>query len=113
MKEHIKLRNESGLEITVVTHIYCKCQGMMGGMEETPDWEEYLSDINDDYKPHFELIRLAIIELGWVGETADRFANYICFTFSDGFGISFSWRAWGDIMSAIVGNREGYMAYYM
>lgn len=90
-----------------------KCQSLMGGDTDNPTWEEYINDIKDEWKPHFNLIRKAIEENGMVGELSGNMCNDTAFKFSDGNCICFSWRAWGDLMQAIVGKREGYMAYYM
>lgn len=106
-----KIKNEDGLELTVTNHHPEDYQPIIGGMSDAPDWKEYIDGYKDEYKPHIELIRKAIQELGWVGETADKIANDTCFVFSDGTSLGFSWRAWGDLMQAIVGKREGYMAY--
>ena len=111
--DFIKLSNENGLELLVTTNHPEHYNTIMGGMDTSPSWEEYLSDYIDEFKPHVELIKKAIEDLGWVGETADKRANDTCFVFSDGQAVGFSWRAWGDLMSAIVGRNEGYMAYYM
>ena len=111
--EAIKIKNDAGLELTVTTAHPENYYQITGGMVTSPSWEEYLSEINDEYIPHFELVKKAIEELGWVGETAEHKANKWCFVFSDGTAFGFSWRAWGDLMSAIVGKNEGYMAYYM
>lgn len=111
--EAIKIKNHAGLELTVTAIEPKNYDPIMGGMQTSPLWEEYLSDYKDEYKPHLELIKKAIEELGWVGETAERKANQWFFVFSDGTALGFTWRAWGDLMSAIVGKNEGYMAYYM
>ena len=111
--DFIKVKDENGLELTVTTNHPQDYDPIMGGMDISPTWEEYLSDYKEEFKPHFRLIKKAIEDLGWVGETADRKANDTCFVFSDGKSLGFSWRAWGDLMSAIVGKNEGYMAYYM
>lgn len=105
--------NENGLALTVTDASIEDCMGIMGGNPDNPTWEEYLQDFNEKYHPHFELLKKAIYELEWVGETADSIANDYSFVFSDGIKLSFSWRAWGDLMQAIVGKREGYMTYYM
>lgn len=111
--EAIKIKNEKGLEL-IVTNTDPENYGVIsGGIIPAPDWEEYLDMYQDEIKPHFLLIRKAIEELGWVGEKADAKANDWCFVFSDGIALGFTWRAWGDMMSAIVGKNEGYMAYYM
>lgn len=110
--EFIKVKNEQGLEITVTNNCPEDSQSIMGGMDIPQNWEEYISDYKEEYKPHFKLIKKAIEDLGWVGEKANKKANDTCFVFSDGISLCFSWRAWGDLMSAIVGKNEGYMVYY-
>ena len=110
--EFIKLKNEDGLELTVTSIDSVNAYTFMGGMDDSPNWEEYLSDYLDEYKPHFNLIKKSIEDLGWVGESARDKANNTCFVFSDGTAFNFTWRAWGDLMSAIVGKNEGYLAYY-
>lgn len=90
------------------------CISLMGGDTSNPSWEEYLNRYKDEYKPHFVLIKNAIEENGWVGMTGEEMQNEnIQFQFSDGKAIGFSWRAWGDLMQAIVNKKEGYMKYYM
>ena len=86
---------------------------LMGGDPSDPTWEEYIAEYNDDFRPCLEAVRRAIEAAGIVGVTADRFCNDNYFRLSNGRTVSFSWRAWGDLMQAIVGKREGYMAYYM
>lgn len=87
---------------------------IMGGMNSNPTWEEYLDDYENEFHPHIELIKKAIIDNGWVGMTGEQKQNEnISFKFSDGNHWGYSWRAWGDLMQAIVGKREGYMKYYM
>ena len=108
-----KFINNNGLSLIVTDKDIEACMGIMGGNPDNPTWEEYLEDFNEKYHPHFELIKKALHELEWIGETADKKANYYGFVFSDDTKISFSWRAWGDLMQAIIGKREGYMAYYM
>ena len=109
----LTIKNESGLELVVTTTKPKKYEPIFGGMKESPDWDEYLSGYKDEFIPHLSLIKKAIEDLGWVGETAETKANDTFFVFSDGNAASFSWMAWGDLMSAIVGKNEGYMAYYM
>lgn len=109
----IKIKNETGLELTVTTEEKENELSIMGGMDTAPTWDEYLSGYKDEYMPHFLLIKEAIEKLGWVGEKAESKANKWHFVYSDGVSISFTWRAWGDLMSAIVGKNEGYMTYYM
>lgn len=112
MSELIRVKNIDGLELTVTDEEQLIYEPIMGGMEISPNWEEYISHFKDEFTPHLNLIKKAIEDLGWVGLTADIFANDTYFVFSDGVCVGFSWRAWGDLMSAIVGKREGYIKYY-
>lgn len=116
-KKHIFTENGLTLEI-------CSCNKndgpmpptympIMGGDDRNPTWEEYKEDYLVKYRPHLELIKRGIIEMGWMYEKADKISNYWYFNFSDGECWGFSWRAWGDLMQAIVNKREGYMTYYM
>lgn len=90
------------------------CTAIMGGDDSNPTWQEYSDSVKDEYKQHFELIKKAIEDNGWIGMTGERQQNEnISFKFSDGIHYRFTWRAWGDLMQAIVGKREGYMKYYM
>ena len=82
-----------------------------GGFLHAPSWEEYLEIFSEENHPHLQLIRQAIEELGWVGETVDVISNSTTFRFDD-YRLAFTWRAWCELMSAIVGKGEGYMAYY-
>lgn len=114
MSEH-KFQNDAGLVLTLMNEgEYPKeYVPIMGGLDTNPTWEEYLSDFKENFKPHLELVKKAIEEMGWVGKTGEEICNYWYYSFSDGTNFGFSWRAWGDLMQAIVGKREGYMAYYM
>lgn len=85
---------------------------LTGGDMSNPTWEEYLERFNEDVVPRVILIRKAIEDYGWVGEKASSFCNRHQFRFNDGMTVGFTWRAWGDLMQAIVGKREGFMAYY-
>lgn len=85
---------------------------LLGGREDNPTWEEYLSEIKNEYIPHFEVMKEKIEKENLIGSTGQEM-NDVGFLFSDGKGICFSWRGWGDFMQAIIGKREGYMAYYM
>jgi len=111
--DDFKIKNKEGLQLTVTNLHPENYEALIGGMSNNPTWNEYLIIYKDKRKPHFELVKRAIKELGWIGITADYVANDTCFVFSDGTAIGFSWRAWGDLMQAIVGKREGYMKYYM
>lgn len=86
---------------------------IMGGDNNNPTWGEYLEDVMPEYQQHFTLIREAIESSEWMRATGEQFCNEHYFEFSDGVTATFSWRAWGDLMQAIVGEREGYMTYYM
>lgn len=89
---------------------------IMGGNDSNPTWEEFLDQFDDDYKPHMELIKSAIqnVDNDLYGITGEQKQNMgVTFKFSDGQHWGFSWRAWGDLMQAIVNKKEGYMKYYM
>lgn len=90
-----------------------KYEPIMGGDDSNPTWDEYVGNWLPEFQPHINLIKDKIKELGWVGETAEHKANDTCFKFSDGECWGFSWRAWGDLMQAIVNKKEGYIKYYM
>ncbi len=106
-------RNETGLSVTFSKDVEVSVEEIIsGGDSSCPIWEEYIGDFKDELRPHFELLMKAITEAGWVGEKASEVCNGYNFIFSDGVKMGFTWRAWGDLMQAIVGKREGYMAYY-
>lgn len=84
----------------------------MGGDSSNPSWESYLQNFSEEYKLRMIAIKNLLFELGLVGTTADNFCNNTYFEFNDGVKIAFTWRAWGDLMQAIVNKREGYMKYY-
>jgi len=93
-----------------------KYHSIMGGDSSNPTWEEYLKDAGKEWIEHFELIKEAIMnpENNMYKITGEEKQDRgISFKFSDGNHWGFSWRAWGDLMQAIVGKREGYMTYYM
>lgn len=106
------IENESGLTLCI-SEDKDGYIPIMGGDNSNPTWEEYMDQVADEYKPHFELIKKGIEQLGWIGKTGEDISNYYCFRFSDGNAWGFSWRAWGDLMQAIVNKKEGYMKYYM
>ena len=90
------------------------CHIYMGGDSSDPTWKEYLDGFKLKYRPYIRGIRKALEEAGMVGTLAGDHCNDTWFQSCDGnFAISFTWRAWGDLMQAIVGKREGYMRYYM
>jgi hypothetical protein len=86
---------------------------LFGGLSEAPTWDEYLEMWKEPFREKLAAIRICIEENNLIGKTGGEFCNDNMFEFEDGTIISFSWRAWGDLMQAIVGKREGYMAYYM
>jgi hypothetical protein len=83
-----------------------------GGDSSNPTWDEYLEQFNDEVLPRILAIRKIIEDYKMVGELASSFCNNHHFEFEDGLTVGFTWRAWGDLMQAIVGKREGFMAYY-
>jgi len=106
--------NESGLTLTILVGDFDHLdpQIFLGGDDRNPTWEEYLNDFKEEYKSHVELLRKAIEENHLIGTTGQE-ASDLTFQFSDGETWGYSWRGWGDLMQAIVGKKEGYMAYYM
>jgi hypothetical protein len=111
--EEIKVKNKSGLTLTITQTHPEDYDVVMGGLDSNPLWKEYILGFKKQYQPHIRLLRKGIIEAGWIGKTGGEIANDWCFIFSDGVSIGLSWRAWGDLMQAIINKREGYMAYYM
>jgi hypothetical protein len=116
MNKGKQVSNSQGLTLDI--HIGYQVQEgdngntIFGGDDTNPTWQEYLDGFKDEYVPHLLLIRQAIEEnnlIGYTGQDADD----LYFKFSDGHVWGFTWRGWGDLMQAIVGKKEGYMAYYM
>jgi len=112
MREIIKVSNEEGLVLTV-TDSCEKFDPILGGDDSNPTWDEFVGGFIESFHPHLNLIKEALEKLGWIGYTGGDKANKTYFMFSDGSNIGFSWRAWGDLMQAIVNKKEGYMKYYM
>lgn len=108
-----KVKNDNGLELIITQNEVEEYEVMSGGDSSNPSWEEYLSNYKDEFKPHVILLKEAIEKIGWIGEKAESICNYTWFVFSDGQKWGFTWRAWGDLMQAIVNKNEGYMTYYM
>jgi hypothetical protein len=76
-------------------------------------WNEYIFlPERKPYQKHLELLKEAIIELGWFGKSGGEIANEWYFYFSDGVNIVFTWRSWAELMSAVVGRGESYIEYY-
>ena len=92
-----------------------KIHTISGGDDSNPTWEEYLEGWEEDFRPHLTAIKECIETHNLIGCTGEAFCNKYHFQFDDEekTQIAFTWRAWGDLMQAIVGKREGYMAYYM
>lgn len=86
--------------------------GWLGGDPSSPTWDEYLSQFVPEARPYVEAVRRCIEEQDLVGLTGEE-AQEGHIAFSDGKTLSLTWRAWGDLMQAIVNKREGYMRYYM
>ena len=84
-----------------------------GGLPNNPNWDEYLSDYTPEWHPHIIAIRNAIEKSSFMRATGEQFCNDHYFKLSDGSCWGFTWRAWGDLMQAIINKREGYMNYYM
>lgn len=96
------------IDISAESHI-----DIMGGDNRNLSWLEYLSEVQEKYKPHFIAAKKTVEKSEFYKATAEIFSNKYYLKFSDGVTMGFSWRAWGDFMQAIVDKREGYMKYYM
>jgi hypothetical protein len=108
--------NEAGLSVQIMGWLSPGEKNvftMIGGNSRNLTWDEYLNQFKEDYQPHVLIIWKSIEENSLIGETGQSFANDHSFQFSDGEIWTFTWRAWGDLMQAIVNKREGYIAYYM
>lgn len=104
-------KNKTGLSVEIV-NCSDETEGIMGRDDSNPKWAEYVKEYKRKYQPHIRLIRKIIIENGIIGTTGQD-QNSWAFKFSDETNIGFTWRAWGDLMQAIVNKQEGYMTYYM
>ena len=84
-----------------------------GGRQDAPTLDEYINELSEEWKPRIKVLAEFIKNSKYYKMKAEVFCDDNHFRFSDGREIAFTWRAWGDLMQAIVGKREGYMAYYM
>jgi hypothetical protein len=92
--------------------------GWGGFFRESDDWSAYIANIDKEFVPHHESLRLAIIAKGlrrggdWHQNSQDGVP-----VFNDGAVGTFSFRAWGDLMAATWtgedGRGYGYMDFYM
>jgi hypothetical protein len=86
---------------------------VFGGGESNPSWDEYLISFRPEVRSHIRAIRNAVESAGFVGMKGEEAGmRDIAFLVSGHYWI-FSWRAWGDLMQSIDGNRHGWSAYYM
>jgi len=83
-----------------------------GGLDDPPTWDGYLDFMPLDLGPYLSGIRKAIEDGGLVGTLACDFCNEHYWQADDGVRIVFTWRAWGDLMQAIIGKCQGYWSYY-
>jgi len=111
MTEYKSATNENGLSVEIIYNSE-DYNPMMGCYSSNPSWEQYLNDYKEEYRPHVLLLKQVIEENGLIGMNGSQ-QNNMSFKFSDGQHWGFTWRAWGDLMQAIVDKNEGYMAYYM
>ncbi len=112
MKHKTKIDN---LELTVtITEEYLDGYHIeSGGDNRNSSWNEYVDYYHDHFHVKLKLIKQALTEMDLIGTTADKICNNIYFDFSDDTNITYTWRAWGDLMQAIINKKEGYMKYYM
>ncbi len=84
----------------------------LGGFDPPPDWDEYVAEYHENLRPYLETARQWLLAKDeWPG--ASDFAACEFLLFSDGIGMVFSWRAFGDFLQAVAGRREGYLEYYL
>lgn len=114
MKEFKKVENEQGLSLIITRGHDEKVEPNIfwGGDDTNPSWQEYVDQFMEKFKPHVHLVRKAIEENGMLGYTGQD-AQFYYFEFSDGEIWGYTWRAWGDLMQAIMDKKEGYMTYYL
>jgi hypothetical protein len=86
---------------------------ILGGDNRNLIWEEYVAEYTAQVATYFRLIRLYLEAHDLIGGVYGSDMDEMVFGFADGWRMGFTWRAWGDLMQAIVGKREGYMRYYM
>lgn len=87
-------------------------QIISGGINYDMSWQDWQDMFIDEYKIYWETLKSKLIKENLVGKTGE-WQDKLLFHFSDGKKIGFSWRGWGDFMSALIGKNEGYMKYYM
>lgn len=110
----VKITTMENLTIELQKRTTEEYHSFMGGDDSNPTWQEYIDGYKDEYKPHVLLIKKCIEENGLLRETGEGMQRLgVTFKFSDGQHWGFSWRAWGDLMQAIINKQEGYMEYYM
>lgn len=85
------------------------CGGIRLEDHQFPDWEEYLDIWNDSTHPYLEQIKDWALSQEKIPSGYDT--NDSIFVFPDGLQMAFTMRAWGDLVSAAVGKREGYPMY--
>lgn len=86
---------------------------IMGGMSECYRWRKFLNGWLKEFRPYIVAVKNALLEADLVPSYGMQCSNDIMFEFSDGHKpVAFSMRAWGDLISAIAGKKEGYMMYY-
>ena len=85
---------------------------LCGGLSGNLSWNEYIDLFTEDTQKRLLLIKNFIIDNHLLGMTGE-WQNNKYFKFSDNIILSFTWRAWGDLMQAIINKREGYIKYYM
>lgn len=98
--------------IEITTEQYPNDYQIISGGRDAMTWKQWQNMFTDEYKIYWEILKQKIIDENLIGKTGEWQDNKL-FKFSDGKTFAFSWRGWGDFMSAIVGRKEGYMKYYM
>lgn len=86
---------------------------LSGGDPDSPIWTEFIAGFERSITGHLEVARLWLESRDGGIPRAEDWCNDHYLDFSDGKKLSFTWRGWGDFAQAVVGKREGYLAYSM
>src|SRR5882672_12317810 len=88
-----------------------------GFFERGMRWKDYIDDYLEEDREMFESLRQEIVKnhIKITGEVMQYRGCYIA-EFNNGTLISFTWRAWGDLMAAVWSEHENkdysYMSFY-
>lgn len=84
-------------------------------LDTNPVWEEYIAGWPTAYREYISTIRQAVEADSTVYKMNAMTLKRLRYEIRVGgqeLHFSFTYRAWGDFMSAIIGERESYLQYY-